>query len=127
MEWYRKVLKSGLVLAIVFAVGVSVWVLLSSKTALVGDTHYIHRTDTGYAPAEITIMVGDTIVWMNDSDVHHWPASDIHPTHSIYPEFDPLEPIGPGESWAFTFKKVGEWRFHDHIRANLKGTVTVVE
>ena len=86
----------------------------------------ITRTDEGYEPTEITIKVGDTLSFVNESDEFHWPASDVHPTHTIYSEFDPLEPIAPGGTWSFTFTRAGEWRFHDHIRANLKGTITVL-
>lgn len=86
----------------------------------------IRRTENGYEPAEVTIREGETVSFVNDSSSFHWPASDVHPTHTIYSEFDPLEPVAPGDTWSFTFTKAGEWRFHDHIRANLKGVVTVL-
>ena len=87
----------------------------------------ITRTDSGYVPNEVIISKGQTILWTNESGSHHWPASDVHPTHRIYSEFDPRKPIAPGEDWVFTFEQTGEWRFHDHLRANLTGTVIVVE
>jgi plastocyanin len=87
----------------------------------------ITRTEDGYSPSEVTIKKGDIVLWKNESKEYHWPASDIHPTHGIYPEFDPLRPIGPGEDWAFKFDRVGVWKFHDHIRANVTGTITVLD
>lgn len=87
----------------------------------------IVRTATGYEPNEVTIKKGDIILWTNESGEFHWPASDLHPTHGIYPEFDPLVPVGPEEDWKFKFDKVGVWKFHDHIRANEVGVVTVTE
>jgi len=87
----------------------------------------IVRTNTGYEPKEVTIKKGDIVLWTNESNEYHWPASDLHPTHGIYPEFDPLRPIASGDTWKFKFDKVGVWKFHDHIRANKVGTVTVVE
>lgn len=87
----------------------------------------IVRTENGYEPKEVTIKKGDVVLWKNESEEFHWPASDLHPTHGIYPEFDPLKPIAPGDEWKFKFDKVGVWKFHDHIRANKTGTVTVVE
>jgi len=87
----------------------------------------ITRTETGYEPKEVTIRKGQTVSWKNESSEFHWPASDIHPTHQIYSAFDPREPIAPGEVWSFTFEQSGTWEFHDHLRANLKGTVFVTE
>jgi len=87
----------------------------------------IVRTSSGYEPSEVTIKKGDIILWKNESDEFHWPASDLHPTHSIYSEFDPLRPLAVGEDWKFQFNNVGVWNFHDHIRANKVGTITVVE
>jgi plastocyanin len=87
----------------------------------------ITRTDEGYEPAQVTIKKGDIVLWKNESNDFHWPASDLHPTHGVYPEFDPLRPIAQGEDWKFKFEKVGVWKFHDHLRANKVGTVTVTE
>jgi plastocyanin len=87
----------------------------------------IIRTPSGYEPKEVTIKKGDIVLWKNESTEYHWPASDLHPTHAVYPEFDPLMPIAPGEEWKFKFDEVGEWKYHDHIRANKVGTIIVTE
>lgn len=98
------------------------------KEVLLGESAVtIVRTNDGYVPSEVTIKKGDIVLWTNESDEFHWPASDLHPTHGIYPEFDPLKPIAPGDEWKFRFDEVGEWKFHDHIRANKTGTVTVID
>jgi plastocyanin len=85
----------------------------------------IHRTPTGYEPNEVTITQGDTVSFTNESSEFHWPASDVHPTHTIYSDFDPREPVAPGETWSFTFTESGTWQFHDHLRANRRGVITV--
>ena len=87
----------------------------------------IVRTNDGYEPNEVTVKKGETISFLNQSDEFHWPASDVHPTHSIYSEFDPHTPVAPGDTWSFQFDEAGVWEFHDHIRANKKGTIIVVE
>jgi plastocyanin len=92
-----------------------------------GQTWEVIRTNDGYEPAELTIKAGDQIIWKNQSDNYHWPASDLHPTHGVYPEFDPLQPVGPEEDWVFQFTQTGDWRFHDHLRANKTGVVHVIE
>ena len=83
--------------------------------------------DGGFAPASITVKRGDTVVFQNQDSQAHWPASDLHPTHGIYPEFDPQTSIEPNKSWSFTFDKVGKWKYHDHLFPSVHGMVTVTE
>jgi plastocyanin len=90
-------------------------------------TVVVTRTQNGYEPKEITIKKGEVVLWKNESKDYHWPASDLHPTHAIYSEFDPLKPVGPGQDWAFQFNQAGTWKYHDHIRANKVGTITVID
>jgi len=68
-----------------------------------------------------------------------WPASAMHPTHTVYsgtslvqhcPDeekvaFDACQGIEPGDSWTFTFKKDGNWKYHDHIAPSFFGSITV--
>ena len=83
--------------------------------------------DNGYEPKNLTIKKGTKVTFVNAGTNDHWPASNIHPTHDIYPEFDSMKGLKPGESWAFTFDKVGIWRYHDHLFSNLSGAITVEE
>src|SRR5258708_7934179 len=87
--------------------------------------HTISMQRDHFVPAEISINDGDTVVFRNDDAVPHWPASNIHPTHTIYPEFDPKQGVVPGSSWSFIFVRAGHWRFHDHLHAEVTGTIHV--
>ena len=90
-------------------------------------TRTMSMTDDGYSPVNVTIEQGTEVVFENNSDQARWPASNIHPTHEIYPEFDPKEEIPAGSSWSFTFDKIGEWGYHDHLRPSITGTIFVTE
>ena len=81
--------------------------------------------DNGFEPASLTVAAGTTVVFRNTGDNDHWPASDVHPTHERYSEFDPRKPIPPGGTWNFTFEKEGAWRFHDHLQQRFPGLITV--
>lgn len=95
--------------------------------ALLGEPRQvIHMTNNGFEPAGFEIHAGDIVQWVNNDTADHWPASDLHPTHGIYPEFDPQTPIPPGESWSFRFDKEGNWRFHDHLKPLFRGVVKVL-
>lgn len=90
-------------------------------------TVVIEITDAGYTPAAVTVRRGQSVAFVNTGANDHWPASNIHPTHSIYPEFDPRSPVRPGKTWAFRFDTVGVWRYHDHLYPDLAGVVTAEE
>lgn len=82
-------------------------------------------TDQGFTPSTITINKGDIVKFINNSSRSFWPASNDHPTHLLYPEFDPKQSIAAGSSWSFKFDKVGTWGYHDHRSAVKTGTVVV--
>lgn len=97
----------------------------------------ITYTDEGYTPNEITIKKGTRVRFLNDSKEMTWPASGVHPTHTLYPEkqstnclgssFDACQDLKRGEYFDFTFNYVGEWRYHDHSHAYNTGVITVTE
>lgn len=115
----KRIGKNGLFAALVFLC--SFWIV-SAHTA---GVHTVEMRDDGFAPEEITILQGDKVVFENAGAKSRWPASDIHPTHQIYAEFDAKEEVLPGESWEFTFEKAGTWKFHDHIYPEQTGVVSV--
>ena len=87
----------------------------------------IEMTSDGYFPDEIKITKGTKVTFKNSDTFYHWPASDLHPSHNQYADFDPRKTIEPGESWSFVFDKVGEWGMHDHISPYMIGKIFVVE
>jgi len=92
-------------------------------------------TDNGFSPETVTILKGESVRFKNESSSRMWVASDIHPTHSLYPiksdndclgsSFDQCKTSVNGESWVFTFNTAGEWRLHNHVRASKRGTIIV--
>lgn len=113
--------KNSLQLALVLLVAGSLWFLNQRKT----ETFIVRVTDQGFVPQSVTIKKGSRVEFVNETQFETWPASDLHPTHGIYPEFDPREPVPVGQKWAFTFKNSGEWRYHDHLKPNRRGIVRV--
>ena len=98
-------------------------------------------TDTGFSPASVTIVEGQTVTWINQSSHTMWVASAMHPTHMVYDTtskdthcaagytgetpFDECVAADAGESYSFTFAKAGTWKYHDHASAGMSGTVVV--
>ncbi len=80
---------------------------------------------TSFSPASINIKVGDIVIFKNNSQEDFWPASNPHPIHTDYPEFDAKQAIPPGGKYQFKFTKAGNWGYHDHLNPSLGGVVNV--
>ena len=92
-----------------------------------GVVHSVVVTPDGYVPHTLTIAHGDAVEF-SASDTYgqlHWPASNLHPSHGVYPAFDPKEPVEPTDTWTFVFDQIGEWRFHDHLAPYHTGVIIV--
>ena len=93
----------------------------------------------GFSPSTVTINVGDTVTFRNESSLDMWPASAMHPTHTVYDgtslqqhcvsgataSFDSCGGVAPGGTYSFTFTKIGSWGFHDHLNPKYFGKVIV--
>ena len=84
-------------------------------------------TNEGYFPNELKVKKGETVKFVNMSDRMVWTASDEHPAHTIYPEFDQKTVAGRGNEYTFKFDRVGTWGFHNHANASQIGKVIVTE
>lgn len=98
-------------------------------------------TGTGFSPALITIKKGTEVMFSNESGKDFWPASALHPTHTVYPGssiakcktveaskiFDACVGVKSGSTWSFVFNETGSWKYHDHLESSHFGTVVVTE
>lgn len=87
----------------------------------------IKMTSDGFVPDHIKIKKGTKVIFSNTDAFYHWPASDLHPSHAVYSDFDPRKTIEPGQAWSFVFDKIGTWGMHDHISPYMIGEIIVVE
>jgi plastocyanin len=98
--------------------------------------HKVIYTGSGFEPPTLTIKAGNIVAFKNESGQDMWVGSDVHPSHMDYagttlrdhcPDdtwtaFDQCE---AGETFGFTFKKVGTWKYHNHRHASHTGTIIV--
>lgn len=80
---------------------------------------------SSFLPASVNIKVGDIVVFKNNSQEDFWPASNPHPVHTDYPEFDAKQSIAPGGKYQFKFTKIGNWGYHNHLNSSIGGVVNV--
>ena len=95
------------------------------KIAPTGKAHQVRMKGNEFIPKELTVGVGDEVTFVNEDADAHWPASDIHPTHTLCHGFDSLLPIKKGERYSHVFKKAGNCPMHDHILPSMRGKILV--
>ncbi len=110
---------AGFIALLLLALGAGgIWYFLSTTTT-------VYKTPWGYFPYKIEIALGTEVTFKNLTRQYMWPASDLHPTHDAYQEFDPQGAIDPYAEWSFTFDQRGVWSYHDHVAAQLTGRIAV--
>ena len=100
---------------------------MTPKSEVKDEETVVQMTSSGFMPSKVEVKAGTSVKFVNDDTYNHWPASGPHPSHTLLPGFDPKMDIKPGESFLFTFDKVGTWPFHDHVRPSSFGTIVVSE
>jgi len=103
------------------------------------EEYIVTYTDAGYSPANLNLKKGEAVTFKNQSSQSLWTASDVHPSHRAYsgtsldehcPDttntaFDACRGVLPGQSWSFTFNKVGTWGYHNHLSPGDRGAIVV--
>ncbi|MBL4644793.1 MAG: hypothetical protein JKX80_02920 [Candidatus Pacebacteria bacterium] len=122
--------KLVLLVVVVLLAGIAGFAFLGKEKVQQFDSAkqsvHVELGESGFEPREVTIIQGGTVTFTTTMDKPFWPASNLHPSHSIYSEFDPLRPLESQETWKFTFNRVGSYNFHDHIRSYFTGVIHVV-
>jgi plastocyanin len=95
-------------------------------------------TQLRFAPDHVTIKVGETISWFNDSTMPHTATGDLaqNPVATSHPQFvrlpDGAQPWGskllqPSQSYSHTFMAPGEYNYIciPHVLSGMRGTISV--
>lgn len=87
----------------------------------------MEMSQNGFKPAQITIKKNTIVRFTNVGEGDMWPASNPHPSHTAYQDFDARRKVKPGETYEFKFKNVGTWGCHDHLSPGLSCRIVVQE
>ena len=87
-------------------------------------------TATGVSPATVTVAVGQTVTFVNNSNRAHEIASNPHPQHGSCPGIEAgLGNLAPGATRTTRiFANTGSCGYHDHLddtNNSLRGTINV--
>jgi plastocyanin len=86
--------------------------------------HRIVIKNFAFDPPTVTVKSGDTVTWINEDSTPHIIASDPHPAHTDLPGLVSPE-LSQGQTYTFTYVKVGTWGYHCHVHPSMTGTVIV--
>ena len=87
----------------VLAIGGAAFRLDAEAASRKPVTHTITVDSVRFDPADLTVNVGDSIVWVNKDIL-------AHTATTLKPGFD-SKVIQPGKSWRYTVKKKGEFAY----------------
>lgn len=78
-----------------------------------------------YAPSNITVKKGTTVVWTNEDGTGHNVVSNSDAPAGGPPTAAPL--LGKNQQFTFTYDVVGTFGYHCTPHPNMTGQVTVIE
>jgi plastocyanin len=104
----------------------AVTVALAAVATLAGGARAANETPVevtmvgrAYQPTELTVGLGQTVVWQNQSITHHTVTS----TTKLFESSS----IAPGESYSMVFSKPGTFDYECTIHPTMKGSVVVLD
>lgn len=97
----------------------------SAEPAETMEKNVVKITSAGFSPQNITVKVGESVIWSNVDSDDHQVNSVVHPTHQVYPPLNTVGLIKSGEKKSLSFPKAGTYQYHDHLNPSLTGSVTV--
>jgi len=108
--------------------GSSVVVRSTGSVAAVGATITI-GANGAVSPSQVTVPVGQSVTFTNNSTQSHDMESDPHPAHTACPSIANVGLLQPGQSkTSFGFANSGSCGYHDHNdsnNTNLQGRIVV--
>lgn len=89
-------------------------------------SHVVDVTNNIYTPAELTINVGDTVIWTNSQGFHN-----VNGTTDTYPSNPESfgNSTGSGWTYSYVFNTVGSYDYQcdPHVGFGMTGIINVVE
>lgn len=89
-------------------------------TELDGVTYIVEFVDDGFEPEDLTISVGDTVVWTNSRENYQAMLLGTRSYTNIKSSM-----LNYGDSYIYTFDEAGEYIFVDAILTSYVNTITV--
>jgi plastocyanin len=93
----------------------------SSYSSQTDGTNIVTYTSTGFSPSVLHVKIGAAVTFKNDTTGSMW----VQTTSSDLGSFDEMRGVGQGNTYVFTFNKVGTWGYHNYLHPSDAGTIVV--
>lgn len=104
----RALLRAGTTLVMIVVAGRPV---AAAETVRIGIDNF------AFAPAELSVTPGTTVIWTNHDDIPHTVTS----TDGAFKS----HALDTGDSFSFTFEKPGSYRYFCSLHPHMVGTIKV--
>jgi plastocyanin len=92
-------------------------VVVAALPAAAADPQNVDIADFAFAPAEMTVTAGATVMWTNQDGARHTTTSDSGVWDS--------DVMARGATFSFVFGQVGDFAYHCDIHPDMLGIVHV--
>ena len=96
------------------------------KSATEFDYEVVYSA-TGYSPNLLEVPVGSWVAFKNTTEIPMWTASDPHPVHTDFSEFDAQKEFSKNQSYVFQFNRPGTFSYHNHDKSIDRGIIRVTD
>ncbi|MFC0543640.1 cupredoxin domain-containing protein [Kutzneria chonburiensis] len=105
---------------LLFALLVLPFLTVLAPAPATAATQAVTMAQYAFAPATITVHVGDTVTWTNQDQAPH----DVTTTSAPVPLHSPT--LSTGQSWTYTFSQPGTYAYICSIHPDMKAQITVL-
>jgi plastocyanin len=116
----RRLRAAGLLLA-----GIAMLALAVSLIGCAQQPNTVLIKGLAFNPQTITVSAGTTIKWTNEDQTAHSTTADNWKQGTTDPNAWNSGPLNPGESFEFTFKNPGTYKYSCMVHPYMHGTVIV--
>lgn len=92
-------------------------VITADDTARAADRQVVRIQNFAFSPRELRVTAGTTVVFENDDDIPH----EVVSTDGAFRS----KALDTGDTYAFTFSKVGDFPYFCGLHPHMQGKVTV--
>lgn len=101
------------------------------------SAYTVRYSASGFSPQTMTVPLGTTVTFINQSGSEMWVASNVHPSHEAYDgtslnehcaastSTTAFDECAAGSTYSFTFTKAGTWEYHNHRHPEYTGSIVV--
>lgn len=105
---------------LLFSLLVLPFLTLLAPTPAMAAVHAVAMAQYAFAPAALTVHVGDTITWTNQDQAPH----DVTTTSAPVPLHSPT--LATGQSWTYTFSQPGTYAYICSIHPDMRAQIVVL-